>query len=73
MTQIIRIHGPPRSIIIDRDPRFLHSLWEDINRLLGSSLTMSTAYHPQMDGQFEALNKCVDQYSRCFVVDVPID
>ncbi|KAH0688978.1 hypothetical protein KY289_016336 [Solanum tuberosum] len=64
---IIRLYCPPRSIITDRDPRFLHSFWQEINRLQGSTLAMSTTYHPQTDGQSEALNKCVEQYLRCYV------
>ncbi|KAH0685570.1 hypothetical protein KY290_017058 [Solanum tuberosum] len=64
---IIRLYCPPRSIMTDRDPRFLHSFWQEINRLQGSTLAMSTTYHPQTDGQSEALNKCVEQYLRCYV------
>ncbi|KAH0655105.1 hypothetical protein KY285_029987 [Solanum tuberosum] len=68
---VIRLHGPPRTIVTDRDPRFLHSFWQEINRLQGSTLAMSTAYHPQTDGQSEALNKCLEQYLRCYVADAP--
>nr|XP_009603209.1 uncharacterized protein LOC104098239 [Nicotiana tomentosiformis] len=67
---IIRLHGPPRTIMTDRDPRFLHLFWKEIHHLQGSTLAMSTAYHPQKDGQSEALNKCVEQYMRCFVAEV---
>ncbi|KAH0760251.1 hypothetical protein KY290_023744 [Solanum tuberosum] len=68
---VIRLHGPPRTIVTDRDPRFLHSFWQEINRLQGSTLATSTAYHPQTDGQFEALNKCLEQYLRCYIADDP--
>ncbi|KAH0672438.1 hypothetical protein KY290_024676 [Solanum tuberosum] len=68
---VILLHGPPRTTVTDRDPRFLHSFWQEINRLQGSTLAMSTAYHPQTDGQSEALNKCLEQYLRCYVADAP--
>ncbi|KAG9447555.1 hypothetical protein H6P81_013683 [Aristolochia fimbriata] len=71
VAEIIRLHGPPSSIITDRDPRFLHSFWQEVNRLQGTSLAQSTDYHPQTDGQTEALNKCVEMYLRCFVSDSP--
>lgn len=60
--RIVLFHGPPRSIVTDRNPHFLHNFWQELNRLQGTTLTMSTVYHPQTDGQFEALNKCVEQY-----------
>ncbi|PHT44079.1 putative LRR receptor-like serine/threonine-protein kinase [Capsicum baccatum] len=66
---IIRLHGPPRSIVTECDPRFLHSFWQEINRLQGSTLAMSTAYHTQSPS--EALNKCVEQYLRCYIAEVP--
>lgn len=40
---IIRLHGPPRTILTDSDPHFLHYFWQEINRLQGSTLDMSTA------------------------------
>lgn len=61
---IIKLHGPPRTTVTDRDPRFLHTFWQAINGLQGTILAMSTSHHPQMDGQSEALNKCVEQYLR---------
>lgn len=56
---IIRLHGHPRTIVTDHDPRFLHTFWQEINCLQGTSLAMITAYHPQSDGQSEALIKCM--------------
>lgn len=46
---VVRLHGTPRTIVTDRDPQFLHSFWQEIHHLQGS--TMSTTYHPQTDGQ----------------------
>lgn len=41
---VIKLHGPLRVIVSDRNPRFLHSFWKEINRLQGTTLAMSTAY-----------------------------
>lgn len=71
VSEIIHLHGHPKIIIIDRDPRFMNSFWKEIHRLQGTTLSMSTAYHPQTDGQSEVLNKCVEQYLRCFIADSP--
>jgi transposase InsO family protein len=50
---VVRPHGVPESIVSDRDPRFTASFYEELTKLLGTDLHMSTARHPQSDGQSE--------------------
>jgi len=50
---VIRPHGVPESIVSDRDPRFTAHFYEELSRLLGVQLRMSTSRHPQSDGQSE--------------------
>ena len=52
---IIRLHGVPKSIILDRDPRFTSRLWQGLQNAFGSQLKLSLAYHPQTDGQSERM------------------
>ncbi|GAU37549.1 hypothetical protein TSUD_369970 [Trifolium subterraneum] len=51
--QIIRLHGIPSSIVSDRDPKFTSRFWESLQEALGTKLRLSSAYHPQTDGQSE--------------------
>jgi hypothetical protein len=51
--QIVRLHGIPSSIVFDRDPRFTSKFWESLQVALGTKLRLSSAYHPQTDGQTE--------------------
>ena len=51
--EIVRLHGVPVTIVSDRDPRFTARLWQSLQEALGTKLTLSTAYHPQTDGQSE--------------------
>ncbi|KAG3144953.1 hypothetical protein PI124_g14991 [Phytophthora idaei] len=50
-------HGMPLDIVSDRDPRFTARFWQEVFTLLGTQLSMSTADHPQMDGQTERVNR----------------
>ena len=63
---IYRIYGPPDTIVSDRGPQFISAFWNEFTRILGIRLKLSTANHPQTDGQTENLNQWVDQRLRSF-------
>jgi hypothetical protein len=62
-----RIYGPPDTIVSDRGPQFISAFWDEFTRILGIKLKLSTAYHPQTDGQTEIVNQYLDQRLRPFV------
>lgn len=51
--EIVRLHGIPVSIVSYRDPRFTSRFWHSLHDAMGMKLTVSTAFHPQTDGQSE--------------------
>ncbi len=59
LEQIVRLHGLPSSIVSDRDSRFTSPFWKALTKSLQIELKMSTAAHPQTDGQAEATVKIV--------------
>ena len=67
MREVVRLHGVPESILSDRDPRFTAHFWRAFWTQLGTTLTMSTAYHPQTDGQTERANRTLEEMLRARV------
>jgi hypothetical protein len=67
--QIVRLHGIPSSIVSDRDPRFTSRFWESLQEALGTKLRMSSAYHPQTDGQSERTIQSLEDLLRACVLE----
>jgi len=65
--EIWRFYGLPTDIVSDRDSRFTSEVWKEFLRLLGIRPRMSTAFHPQTDGQTERLNQTIEVYLWAFV------
>jgi hypothetical protein len=64
---VVKLHGIPKHIISDRDPRFTSRYWQELWRLCGTQLKMSSAYHPQTDGQTERANRTLESILRHYI------
>ncbi|XP_039145712.1 uncharacterized protein LOC120282946 [Dioscorea cayenensis subsp. rotundata] len=71
VAHVVKLHGVPKTIVSDRDKVFTSRFWQHLFCSMGTKLAMTSAYHPQFDGQSEALNKCLEQYLRCFSFENP--
>lgn len=64
---IVRLHGIPAIIVSDRDAKFTSAFWKTLFERLGTRLAMSTAYHPQTDGQSERMVRTLKEMLRSVV------
>ncbi|GJV85702.1 putative reverse transcriptase domain-containing protein, partial [Tanacetum coccineum] len=69
LKEIVCRHGVPISIISDRDSKFASRFWRSLQGALGTQLDMSTAYHPQTDGQSERTIQTLEDMLRACVID----
>ena len=69
LKEVVRLHGVPKSIVSDRDTKFMSIFWHELHKLMGTKLLMSTAFHPQMDGTTERANRSIGQILRMIVSD----
>jgi len=67
LNNIFRYHGLPLSIVSDRGAQFISEFWKAFCELLGIAVHLSTAYHPQTDGQSERMNAIMEQYLRAYI------
>lgn len=69
INEVVARHGIPASIISDRDSRFTSRFWQTLQKALGTRLDLSTAYHPQTDGQSERTIQTLEDMLRACVID----
>jgi len=66
LREIFRLHGLPRRIVSDRDAKFTSRFWMAFFEAVGTSLDLSTAYHPETDGQTERVNQVIEDILRAY-------
>lgn len=67
--KFVRLHGLPHSIVSDRDPVFTSNFWQELFRLSGCELCLSSTFHPQTDGKSEVTNRIIMVYLRFLAGD----
>ena len=69
LTEIVRLHGIPLSIISDRGPQFTSHFRKSFQKSLGTQVKLSTTFHPQTDGQAERTIQTLEDMLRVCVID----
>jgi len=69
IAEIVRLHGVPLDIVSDRDKVFVSHFWESFQEAMGTELRLSSAYHPQTDGQTERTNQMLEDMLRMCVLN----
>jgi hypothetical protein len=67
LDHVVNVYGMPERIISDRDTRWLTAFWRSIVLMYGSHMALSSAHHPQTDGQTEILNANIEQMLHAYV------
>jgi hypothetical protein len=71
MKEIARLHGIPKTIVSDREPKFTSKFWRGLFNGFGTNLNFSTTCHPESDGQTERVNQVIEDMLRMYVMDKP--
>ena len=71
LKQIFWLHGIPKVIISDKDPKFMGNFWKYLFKGLNTTLKFSTSFHPQTDGQTERVNQVLEYLLRMYVKEQP--
>jgi transposase InsO family protein len=67
--EVVRLHGLSRSIVSDRDTKFVGHFWRNLWKILGMNLSFSSTYHPQTNGQNEVVNISLENLLRILVTE----
>ena len=67
LENVYKYHGLPDDIISDRGTQFTSKFWQSLFKILQVKIKLSSAYHPQTDGQTERVNQVLEQFLRCSI------
>jgi hypothetical protein len=67
--EIVRLHGLPKSIVADRDTKFVGHFLRNLWRMLGTNLSFRSSYHPKTDGQTEVVNRILGNLLRSLFIE----
>lgn len=69
LREMVRLHSVPKTLVSDGDSKFLSRFWEKSQKVFGTKLCLSTAFHPAIDGQTERTIQTLEDVLRCCVLD----
>ena len=68
---VVRLHGIPKDIVSDRGPQFTSKVWQTFCRGIGATVSLTSGYHPQSNGQAERANQTLEDTLRCYCARHP--
>lgn len=71
LDNVFRIHGLPMDVVSDRGPQFTSAFWKEFCHLLGATVSLSSGFHPQSNGQSERMNQELEKALRCMASSNP--
>ena len=71
MKEVFRLHGVPKEIVSNIDPKFTSNFWKGLFKGFGTNLNLSTMYHPESDRKTERTNMIIEDMLRMYVMDHP--
>jgi hypothetical protein len=72
MREIVKLHGVPKEIVSNRDPKFTSNFWKGLFKGFGTNLNFSTTYHLESDRKTERVNQVIEYMLRMYVMDKPL-
>jgi hypothetical protein len=69
--EVACLHGIPKTIVSDRDPKFTSKLWKGLFKGFKTNMNFNTSYHPESDGRTERVNQVIEDRIRMYVMDKP--
>ena len=71
--EVVRLHGMPKTIVSDRDPKFTSNFSKGLFKIFGTNLNLSTMYHPESNGKTKRTNRIIEDMLKMYVMDHPLE